>query len=68
MIGASLEIETINVLIKVFIFTSVGGLTLSKVLKNMINHLFPAWYRLLQGASSSEWKFFSYMKAYRMKM
>jgi hypothetical protein len=47
---------------------TVGGLPLPKVLKNLINHLFSAWYRLLQGASDSGWKFLSIIKAYEVKI
>jgi hypothetical protein len=46
----------------------VGGLLLPKVLKNLINHLFSAWYRLLQGASNSGWKFLPIIKAYEVKI
>jgi hypothetical protein len=44
------------------------GLTLPKVLKNLINHLFSALYRLLQGASVSGWNFLPIIKAYEVKI
>jgi hypothetical protein len=31
---------------------TVGGLPFSKVLKNVTNHMFSVWYRLLQEASA----------------
>jgi hypothetical protein len=47
---------------------TVGGLPLMKVLKNLINHLFSTWYRLLQGALDSGWKFLPIKKAYKVKI
>jgi hypothetical protein len=45
------------------LYITVGGLTLLKVLKNVTNHMFSVWHRLLQEALALGWRFSLMIKA-----
>jgi hypothetical protein len=67
MQGLSVQLCCVYLLLRVWCFGLflLGAFLFRRSSKNIINHLFSAWYRLLQEASSSGWKSFPYDEGIR---